>query len=290
MFSRKFGAASLAYLGLAVVMFWPLVRRLRTGVPHDVGDPLLNTWILWWNAHAVPFTERWWNGPAYWPLPDFLALSEHLVGLTLLSTPLQWLGAGPQLSYNTVLLLSWPLSAMAAYLLAWHLTRRHDAAFIAGLVFGFNPYRLGQTPHVQVIACWWMPLALLALHRALESPSLRSAVPWLVLFGVTWLLQAFSNGYFLFYFSVVVALWIVWFTARRGAWTRGAAIAGTWCVAGLMTVPVLLNYKAVADRWHLTRGFNEIIAFSADLLSFLTAPGMVRFWPFHPDTRPEQGL
>jgi hypothetical protein len=288
--SRKLWLASLAYVLLTVVMFWPLVRELRSGIPHDVGDPLLNTWILWWNAHAVPLTQAWWNGPAYWPLPDFLALSEHLLGLSVISTPLQWLGAGPQLAYNLLLVLSWPLSAVAAYALAWHLTGRHDAAFLGGLVFGFNPYRLGQTPHVQVVACWWMPIALLALHRALGSRNVRDASPWLALFGVTWLLQALSNGYFLFYFSVLVAAWIVWFTTRRRAWRIGLAIAATCCLAGLLTVPVLLKYKAVADRWHLTRGFDEIVAFSGDLSSFVTASELVRFWPYHPNPRPEQGL
>lgn len=290
MSSRKFWIACLAYVALTVAMFWPLVRELRTGIPHDVGDPLLNTWILWWNAHAVPLTRAWWNAPAFWPLPDFLALSEHLLGLSVVSTPLQWLGAGPQLAYNLVLFLSWPLSAIAAYALAWHLTGRHDAAFIGGLVFGFNPYRLGQTPHVQVVACWWMPLALLALHRALDAEGIRRAAPWIALFAVAWLLQALSNGYFLFYFSVLVGLWVVWFTARPRSWRLGLAVLAAWGVAGLLTLPVLFEYKAVAERWDLTRDFGEIVAFSGDLSSFVTAPELVRLWPFRPETRAEQAL
>jgi hypothetical protein len=141
--SRKFWLACLAYFGLTVLMFWPLVRDLRTGVPHDIGDPLLNTWILWWNAHAVPFTQGWWNGPAYWPLPDFLALSEHLVGLSVVSTPPS--GSAP--GRNS------PQPRAAAFVavvnIATHAPRlasdrRHDAAFIAGLVPVFNLYRLGR--------------------------------------------------------------------------------------------------------------------------------------------------
>ena len=47
-----------AYVTLAVVATWPLVIRLTSAVPHDTGDPLLNTWLLWWNAHAVPLSAR----------------------------------------------------------------------------------------------------------------------------------------------------------------------------------------------------------------------------------------
>jgi hypothetical protein len=288
--SRKFWLACFAYVVLTVAMFWPLVRGLRAGIPHDVGDPVLNTWILWWDAHAVPFTERWWNGPAYWPLPDFLALSEHLVGLSVLSTPLQWLGAGPQLAYNVVLLLSWPLCAIASYALAWHLTGRHDASFLAGLVFGFNPYRLGQTPHVQVVACWWMPLALLPLHRAIESSTTRRAAGWTALFGIAWLLQALSNGYFFFYFSVVVGLWVLWFGARREKASRALAIVAVWLLATLCMAPIFLHYKTVHEGWHLARDYKVLVSFSANVASFVTASELTRYWPFRPDTRSEQAL
>ena len=30
----------------------------RSRIPHDPGDPVLNIWILWWNAQAMPFTAR----------------------------------------------------------------------------------------------------------------------------------------------------------------------------------------------------------------------------------------
>ncbi len=287
---RSFAVALFAYLALAAVMFWPLARDLRSGVPHDVGDPLLNTWILWWNAHNVPLTGAWWNAPAFWPLPDFIALSENLLGLSLVASPLQWLGAGPQFAYNLVLFLSWPLSAIAAHALCWHLTKRHDASFVAGLVFGFSPYRLDQVPHVQVLACWWMPLALLALHRSIEAPSVRRALPWLSLFAGALLVQAFSNGYFLFYFSIVVVLWIAWFAARPGSWRITIAIGVAWAVAGLLVVPALWHYKVVHEYWQLTRPYQEILAFSADLPSFVTAGELVLVWPFRPEHRGEQGL
>src|SRR5690606_22041709 len=42
-------AAALAYGVLAVAYTWPLATRLKSAVPWDLGDSLLNDWILAWH-------------------------------------------------------------------------------------------------------------------------------------------------------------------------------------------------------------------------------------------------
>jgi len=94
------------FLLIALVQTWPLVIELPRVMPNDLGDPLLNTWILWWNAHAVPLTTQWWNAPIFYPAPGAMAFSEVLLGQSLIASPVQWLGGGPVLAYNLVFLLS----------------------------------------------------------------------------------------------------------------------------------------------------------------------------------------
>lgn len=279
--------AAAGYTGLAIVLTWPLARHL-TGVPHDVGDPILNEWILWWNSRAVPFTAAWWNAPAFWPVPGALAFSEHMAGVSVITTPLLWMGAHPQVAYNVALLATWPLSALAAHALCHRLTGRHDAAIVGALVFGFAPYRMGQTPHVQVLTSWWMALALLALHRAIDSESPRRAGPWIALFACAWLLQSLANGYYLFYFSVLVALWLLWFVPWRRAPMTGLALVAAWWGAVLLALPVLLEYRAVHARWGFERSFEEIAGFGADVTSFFMAPSLIAAWPFHPQSGAER--
>ena len=254
---------------------WPLAAHLSSRVPHDLGDPLLNTWILWWNAHAVPFTARWWSPPILIPVRGALALSEHLAGLGVFSTPVQLLGGSPLLAYNLCLLLSYALSGWFAYLLVLRLTASTPAAIVAGVAFATTPYRAGQLAHLQVLTSQWMPAIFLALHGYAESGRRR----WLALFALAWLLQATSNGYFLLFLPVLIALWLLWFVDWRRAPRVGLAIVAAWIVAALPLVPALLEYRRVHADLGLGRQAGEIARFSATAASFTHAAPMLRFWP-----------
>ncbi len=263
-----------AFLALAVFWTWPLTADLGSRVPHDLGDPIFNIWILWWNANAAPLSEQWWSPPMMWPMPGAMALSEHLLGLSLLGTPLQLAGATPIAAYNVCLLLTYALSGFFAYLLVRRLTGSSVAGICAGLAFGFSPYRASQLSHIQVLAAQWMPLALLAMHAYLSTG--RTA--WLAVLAVAWLLQALSNGYFLLFFPVLIALWLAWFVDWRTQRTRGLAILASLGAASLLLVPILWQYYSVHSRLGLRRALGEIREFSAVPTSFLHAAPLVKFW------------
>src|SRR4051812_50213780 len=109
---------------------------------------------MWWNAHAIPLTAAWWNAPFFWPMPDALALTEHLAGLSPITTPVQWLGGSPLLAYNLVLIASvwWTLLAMHGLLR--RLTGDEIAAAGAAAPFSLPPYRPAPPGHPPPYACW----------------------------------------------------------------------------------------------------------------------------------------
>ena len=81
-------AATGAFVALTVLYLWPLPANLLHGVAHDLGDPILNAWILWWTTKAVPLSAHWWNAPIFYPASGTLAFSEHLLGLAPVTAPL----------------------------------------------------------------------------------------------------------------------------------------------------------------------------------------------------------
>ena len=172
--------AFVSYLAVTAVLAFPLVQLLSVRFPSDPADPVLNAWILWWNTQALPLTQQWWHAPAFYPTPNIMAYSEHLVGLIPIYAPFYWITGSPVVAYNLTFLLTFPLSGWAAYLLGRELTGRRDAAWLAGLAFAFAPYRMDQLAHLQVLASFWMPLALLGLHRYVRVQSWKG----LLLFGV----------------------------------------------------------------------------------------------------------
>ena len=264
-------AAFAAYAAVTVAFTWPLATHLGDAFPHDPYDPALTTAILWWNAHAVPLTARWWNAPMFWPLPGALALSEHLLGISLLTTPLQWLGSSPVAAANAAVLLSFPLSAIAAHALGFAVTRRHDAAIVAALVFGFSPYRTSHLAHVQMLWTFGAPLALAAAHGF----AMTRRRGWLAVCAGAWLLLALSNGYAMVFFPVLLVCWILWFARDRA---RALPLILVWVGASLPLVPLVLKYQQVHERLALRRTPTEIARFSADLTALFASPPQLRLW------------
>src|SRR5262245_39711144 len=125
---RRHLVALLGYAALAAAMTWPLSLHLDSVVPHDLGDPLLSTWTLWWNATVTPLTNRWWNPPIFFPASEALTLSDHRLGLSVIATPIIWVGASPLLTYNLLFISSFVLSAFSAYALCYSLTRHAACA------------------------------------------------------------------------------------------------------------------------------------------------------------------
>jgi hypothetical protein len=273
------------YLVLAIAWSWPLPLHLANRFTHDPGDPLLVTYLIWWNAQAVPLTAAWWNAPFYWPLPGALALTEHFAGLALVTTPLQMLGASPLLAYNLVLIASTWWAGLATHALVRRLAGSALAAYCAGIAFAYAPYRVSQLGHLQLYACWWLPVTLLALHAYYEERRAR----WLAVAGVSWLLQGLTNGYFLLFVPVLIACWLLWFTGR--AQLRAAlSVALTLGATALLALPFLLKYYSVQSALGLSRRTGEMIAYSARPEHFFSAIPLLRFWHTRPPLTTEHYL
>ena len=168
---------------------------------------------------------------------------------------------------------------------------RRDAGWIVGLAFGFAPYRADQLTHIQVLASFWMPLVLLGLHRYLRRGRRR----WLVLFGLSLLMQGLCNLYYMLYVPVLVGLWGLWFIVDpRVGWrrvgSRVGAVVAVAALAHLPVLPVLHHYSEVHESLGFSRSVVQAEHFSADLTDLLSASKNLTAWGFEHRFRKATGM
>jgi hypothetical protein len=291
------------YSALSILLTWPLVLGIASDVPGDLGDSLLNMWILGWGAEHLPQLltgqigwSAFWNANIFHPDPLALALSEHLVGLSLQILPVYWLTGNIILSYNLLFIATFALSAFGVFLLVRDLTGDTRAAFIAGLVYGFLPYRIASVPHLQVLSSQWMPFALWGLNRFVapipDPKSLITGAGALAIGTGALILQNLSCGYYLLYFAPFVPLFVVhrmWAVGTLGTLVTWAGLIAAALVTFAFTIPFLLPYSQAQQAFGFERPFSEVVQFSANLWSYLTASENLTFFGslFRAYPRPE---
>ena len=279
--ARDAAAATAAYAALTIAFTWPLGAGLARDVPSDFGDPLLNAWILAWDATHLG--RGWWNANIFHPHRFALAYSEHLLPQAIQIVPVYALTKNPILCYNLLFLSTFVLSGLGMFLLARELTGARAAAFVAGLAFAFAPYRIASLPHLQVLSSAWMPFALFGFRRYFETGR------WRALAGgsAAWVAQNLSCGYYLLFFSPVILIYIGWELAiRRAGWRTLVQVAAALACVALATAPFALPYLQLRELGFGPRPIAEIERFSADVYAYVTADenlrllgSVVRAWP-----------
>jgi hypothetical protein len=139
------------YFVLALLFTYPLLLSLGTAV-NDPVDPMLNTWILAWNHHAlITHPAELLNANIFYPYAHTLLYSETLLLPSLILFPLAVAVDNPLLTYNLLVLLGLTSTGMSGYLLGSWLFRNRWAGLVVGIVLAFNSYTLTVLPKAQLL-------------------------------------------------------------------------------------------------------------------------------------------
>jgi hypothetical protein len=268
--TRRFLVSTLLlFTALTAVMTYPQIFHMTDGV-HDDGDPLMVTWVLGWVAHQLPRAPaHLFDANIFYPERNTLAYSETLLVPGAIVAPLHWLGVGPILIYNLVFLSGFAISGVGVALLVRRLTGNVGAAILAGIVFAFPPYRIDHYAHLQLQQTQFIPLAMLAFHRLLETNRVRDGV-WLGVCVACQMLSCMYYGLFLIpYMAVVCGALLI---ARREMPRRrlvALIVAGAIVVVAMIPVGrAYLAARSVVGE----RGRAEVADGSATWRNYLAPP------------------
>lgn len=286
----RFRLASLpsvtaAYIALSLVMTWPLARGLARDLPADLGDPLLNCYILDWTSNRLARLVRgdwralqgFWSPGLFHPEPLTLAYSDHLIAQAIQILPVYTLMDNLILAYNVLFLSTFVFAGLGTFLLVRELTGSVRAAFLAGLVYAFAPYRFAQLPHLQILSSHWTPFALAALRRFFDTRRKTA----LVAAGAALVAQNLSSGYLMLMLAPIAVAYSLYEVSARGllrdrpTWT---ALGTTFAAVALATAPFVWPYLEARAAGVPPRSLEEVRFYSADLLSYLTASPSLRLW------------
>ncbi len=184
--------------------------------------------------------------------------------------------SGGVAAYNWLVLLSFPLSAVAAYLLARQLRLSPPGATVAAMAYAFSPFHLAHAAyHPHIAQTQWVPLYFLALWRCLDEAS-PLAIGFL---GVATMAVTLSNFYAGMIVAVitpvgVAAYWLV--TSRSD--NRGIRRLGITVGSLVLLAACGMAYASYAAGPVLTNGATfafpraDLFRYSAKWWSYLMPP------------------
>ena len=271
--ARIIAVALAVFVAAAIVATWPVILHPGRVLAGGLGDPLLCTVILGWDADRARHLLRGlWDAPYYFPYRHTLAYSEHLLGIALFTAPIEWLFGNPVLSYNVAYVGSYVLAGFATFLLVWWLWGRADAAVLAGLMSELSQYRLHSTSHLPVLMYGWMPISLWALHKYFATGQRR----WMAAFAAGFTIAGLSNGYYFYFFlflaGTIVAIEL---TFTRMSRVRALGDLTAAAIASFIVIaPVVLMYFRMQRDLGFVRGEGDLLNLSAQPLDyFRVTPG-----------------
>jgi len=269
-------AVFLGYLLLAIGYTWPLAIRLSTTVS-DLGDPLLNAWILDWTSYALLHQPlRLFDAPMFYPSLMPLAYSEHLTGMALLVLPFHVAGAAPITLHNIAMLIGFALSGYGAFVLARMFVRSFSAALIGGIVYAFVSFKFDHLAHLQIVSSGWVPLTLAGLIAYWRKPSWKRGAA----FAAALAMNGLTNIYFLLFSAPALGASIILlcFVGEKRSvrfWIGLFTALGT---AVLVLLPFLLPYRIVSEKYNMKRPEHEVRSGSGEWGDWLRSNSRSRLY------------
>ena len=173
-FLRHLLYAVLGLIAIGAVLMRTQLAQMD-GVP-DLGDPLFSMWRMGWVFHQLGGDPRpLFDANIFHPEPLTFTYSDSMLLPAAIGAPLLAIGLSPAVAYNLLFLSGFLLSGIATYVLIEGLLGSPPAAFVGALLYAFYPYRFEHYSHLELQMTYWMPLALLALHRLWQTWHMRYA-------------------------------------------------------------------------------------------------------------------
>ncbi len=273
--ARRWAAGALPaafFVLLAVINTYPLAFAPGAAIGVH-GDSYFSAWRLAWIAHTIWVDPgQLFNGNIFYPETGTLAYSDALLLPGMVVSPFHLLGVDPVVVYNVTLVTAFALGGIAAYHLVRHLTGSVAAGLLGGVIYAFSPHRFDHFDHLEMQLAFWIPLAVLTWHRAVDRESTSGYLQTSALAAGQVLSCIYYGVFLLTWLGVLTAIWFI--RAPAKALKAGALVLmPALLVLAIYSIPYLENRSKLGDRRE-----SDVTGYSAKAVDFLSATSTNRLY------------
>jgi hypothetical protein len=276
--ARRRLLVALLGVGLVVAHTWPLAARLDRIGRADSHDGQYALWQATWVARAL-ITDplHLYDANIFFPHRSTLAFSEPSLLAGVIGLPAYLATHSPYATHNLAALGFFLLAFLSAYALGRYLTGEAVPAIAFGIAYAFSPFMFARTAQLPMMGIFGLPLALLAMHRLVDGPSLRTSAG----VAAALLLQALACGYYTVFAILLVAAGMVYFGLQRRRWADGTfwrfgIVATVLSIACLL--PLVWPHVRLARAEGFSRPVAEAYQFAADWRAWLASSAWAHRW------------
>ncbi len=184
------------FILISIVWTYPLIFKLNSIFIGGHGDSSGTIWYTWWFKKAwkdnisnlfcpiiaTPFGHDYSNTIPYHFTDTLVFIFSNIFGEIS--------------SYNIILFLGFPFSAITMYFLIHYFTKNKIISMISGLIYSLCPYHyLRIQGHILLSLIGWIPLYFLFLFKFDEKKTFKSAITWGFVFSFLFLMS-YYYGFF----------------------------------------------------------------------------------------------
>lgn len=202
--------AAAIYLLCTVMFFFPTLKTISTSL---IGPPEDNMWYLW---------NVWWGKKAVFEAGHQLTFTKYIFfpeGTSLVYNELSWYNFSlslllssfltPAATYNILMLSTFILSGIGAFLLIKYLVKDSVAALIGGFIFAFNPSHYSHSlHHLNIASIQFIPFFILFFIRTVKGNSKKDLYLSMLFFflntACSWTYMIYMGFFMVFSYGYLV--------------------------------------------------------------------------------------
>lgn len=218
------------YCLLTAVYFGPSIDSFGTQIIGPPEDNMGGYWNLWYSNELVLRGDESLTHTDMLYFPEgtsmyYFAWSFYNFAISILL----WMIMSPAAVFNLIILHSYPLAGLGAFLLVRYITGNSLVAMVGGFIFAFSPHHFARSlHHGNLNAIQFIPFFVLYFIRSIREGGAGN----LALAALFFFLNSMCDWNYMVIAGYFVAFGYVYVALRRREWIAGDYIVKAGAVVG----------------------------------------------------------